>query len=957
MKIRLQLLLCACLFFLTFPVISNAQTCTPVAVTKTNATKVYIHYMPWFFAPRNPVAGTDYTVNNNATGSWGFHWCEDGSGANPNTFTTLTDYTGATVQARNVDAHFHPLIGPYDGSDPNVLEYHFLLMKLSGADGIIIDWYGLAGNSNDGDAGANQVNSAALISSIGNYGLKYGLMIEDGSMSNLPANLSYAASNYFTDPNYIKLGDMRGSTAANATAPLCAAFEPGSYPNASSWSNLGNTKAFLPIYGQAWNTFPSIAGGTFMWPYPQAGQSGTPPAWYTNTSSYYSGNATTIHNDYQENGVTLYNNVVLGTAYQGFFDFYLSNANSFTNPNADVAPGVDDHYGIIPRNYGSSGNTLTTMLNLAQSYKTSSIIDGIQIATWNDFTEGTIVEPTVEYGFQSLVAIQQFTGVPYTEKDLRYVDTLFMLRKQYANNTATQAILNQAACDFGSLQVTAAEALLDCVISNGGGTCSNFPPIINSFTPSNGTDGSVITIRGLYFTGITAVSFGGKQASSFTVVSDSVITATIIGGATGIVSVTDSIGAGTDPGFLYLPFPWKNKDVGRVAAVGSSYYLSDTFHVAGSGGDIYGIADACQYMYQPVSGNLTITARVISLDSTNVWAKAGLMFRDSLTAGSTNITEVITPDTGINFQYRTVSTNATTNNRGNALQTPYWLRIIRVGNLFTSYYSPDGNTWTRFDTITIVMANNIYVGAVVTSHDDGVIANAVFANVTVQSTPFIISFTPNNGVTGSVVTIRGLYFTGATSVSFGGTAASSFTVVSDSVITAVVGTGSLGIVAVSNSFGTGMLAGFNYYLCPGTINTSLISNSMGTSYQWQVNTGTGFTNISNGTNYSGATNLTLSLVNIPTFWYGYQYRCLVGGNNYSNTFTLIFSDTWTGAGGTSAWENGANWSCGVLPDRNTDVIINNGIVVLSSNVAIRILTVNPSASFTIVTPYNLTVTH
>ena len=39
-------------------------------------------------------------------------------------------------------SHYHPIIGPYDSGDPDVLEYHALLMKLAGIDGVVIDWYG-----------------------------------------------------------------------------------------------------------------------------------------------------------------------------------------------------------------------------------------------------------------------------------------------------------------------------------------------------------------------------------------------------------------------------------------------------------------------------------------------------------------------------------------------------------------------------------------------------------------------------------------------------------------------------------------------------------------------------------------------------------------------------------------------------------------------------------------------
>ena len=73
-------------------------------------------------------------------------------------------------------------------------------------------------------------------------------------------------------------------------------------------------------------------------------------------------------------------------------------------------------------------------------------------------------------------------------------------------------------------------------------------------------------------------------------------------------------------------------------------------------------------------------------------------------------------------------------------------------------------------------------------------------------------------------------------------------------------------------------------LCaPG--NTTITSDITGTTYQWQQNTGSGFSNISNNINFSGTNTITLGLINIPLSWNGYQYRCLVNGN-YSIVTTI-----------------------------------------------------------------------
>jgi hypothetical protein len=154
----------------------------------------------------------------------------------------------------------------------------------------------------------------------------------------------------------------------------------------------------------------------------------------------------------------------------------------------------------------------------------------------------------------------------------------------------------------------------------------------------------------------------------------------------------------------------------------------------------------------------------------------------------------------------------------------------------------------------------------------------------------------------------------------------------------------------------------SYYLtgCP---NSSMFfkatTTAAGNTYQWQLYNGTAYTNINDGSLYSGTTSDTLFLNNPSTTLYGNKYRCAITNNSvttYSNENDLKFTAYWLGTV-SNAWENPANWGCGFLPDRNTDVIINQGTPVLSSTTAIRSLLVNPSASLTINPGNNLTVVH
>ncbi len=74
-------------------------------------------------------------------------------------------------------------------------------------------------------------------------------------------------------------------------------------------------------------------------------------------------------------------------------------------------------------------------------------------------------------------------------------------------------------------------------------------------------------------------------------------------------------------------------------------------------------------------------------------------------------------------------------------------------------------------------------------------------------------------------------------------------------------------------------------------------------------------------------------------------------------YSICPTNTWTGLGGDNNWDNAANWSCQQVPGVHSNVVINSGTVVIGSNVTIYSLNVNPSATLTVVQPFDLLVTH
>ena len=144
-------------------------------------------------------------------------------------------------------------------------------------------------------------------------------------------------------------------------------------------------------------------------------------------------------------------------------------------------------------------------------------------------------------------------------------------------------------------------------------------------------------------------------------------------------------------------------------------------------------------------------------------------------------------------------------------------------------------------------------------------------------------------------------------------------------------------------------------LCPPFASITLPAIIIGGTYKWQVDTGGVFTDINDNTNYQATAASSLQLINIPSSWYGFKYRCVVDGN-YSQIYQLQFVANFNANSG-SGWENPANWSCGSVPDANTDALINIGNAAVNTSGICRSVQVKPKASLTVDTGKVLTISH
>jgi hypothetical protein len=422
------LTLCALIFFFAATVIAGASK------------PVMVHYMPWFQA------------EGAYSSAWGYHWTMNYF--NPNLFNP-------TNGEREVASWYYPQTGPYDSLDPTVLEYQVLLMKLGGIDGVIVDWYG---PDNYYDYAINNQRTLALFNYTRKAGLKFSLCYEDSTIqaeiSGGPMNgvsvtaataiahaqqtLLYVQTNFFTDPSYLRLNN----------APVFLNFGPQYFYASSNWTSIFSVlnPTNQPAFFTEDNRLAPAGTGAFDWPPMSLSrtnpQSPVEPVLSDATLTSYLAS-------FDQNAAAW--PAFVSSAFPRFHDIY-------------AQAGVGNSYGYLD---DQSGNTFRETLARAMTNHSALV----QIVTWNDYGEGTIVEPTVagtepttEYGFFDLGIVQDFrrqyldASFPCQTNDLALPLRLYNQRQKYAASPSLAAEMDRIFTNIiagnltvASLQLTGLE--------------------------------------------------------------------------------------------------------------------------------------------------------------------------------------------------------------------------------------------------------------------------------------------------------------------------------------------------------------------------------------------------------------------------------------------------------------------------------------------------------------------
>ncbi|WP_082685046.1 reprolysin-like metallopeptidase [Hymenobacter sedentarius] len=265
-------------------------------------------------------------------------------------------------------------------------------------------------------------------------------------------------------------------------------------------------------------------------------------------------------------------------------------------------------------------------------------------------------------------------------------------------------------------------------------------PFIASFTPTAGAGGTVVVLTGGYFTGATQITFNGTVAPAFTVNSATQITVTVpTGAATGPIAVTSAGGVGTSTAqFVVAP---ANDLCGNALPLACGQTLIGTTVRATATGD-------------------PTTACTTAVDGGGVFYSitgTGASFTVSTCNAGTNYDTKLFVYSGTCGAYTCVGGNDEDDNctTGSTASTVTFNSVASTQYLvFVSGYNGDTGTF---------------------------VLSATCARPT--SAPTITSLSPASGPVGTLITVTGTNFTGATVLTLNGAAITGFTLVNATTIT------------------------------------------------------------------------------------------------------------------------------------------------------------------------------
>ncbi|NLS01651.1 IPTL-CTERM sorting domain-containing protein, partial [Rhizobium sp. P38BS-XIX] len=389
-------------------------------------------------------------------------------------------------------------------------------------------------------------------------------------------------------------------------------------------------------------------------------------------------------------------------------------------------------------------------------------------------------------------------------------------------------------------------------------------PTVTSASPTAGptAGGATVTLTGTNFTGVTAVTFGGTPAASFTFNSATSITATAPAGS-GTVDIRVTTPGGTSAAtaadqFTYVAAPTVTSlsPTAGPTAGGTSVVITGT-NLSGATSVLFGASAATSFTVNSASqitatapaGTGTVDVRVATVGGTSATTAA-----DQFTYLQAPVITSISPTSGPTA--------------GGTVVTVTGAHLTGVTSVRFGASTASSITVNSDSSMTVVApVNSAGTYDITATSGGGTSTTSAADQFTYVSAPVVSSIIPTAGPTsgGTTVMLTGTNFTDATAVTFGATPAASFSVNSPTSITATApaGTGTIDLRVTSVGGTSATSAADQYtYIAPPTI--SSVTPNAGSE-------GGGTSVTITGSNFSGATAVTFGgttaagfTVNSPT---------------------------------------------------------------------------------------------
>jgi len=159
-----------------------------------------------------------------------------------------------------------------------------------------------------------------------------------------------------------------------------------------------------------------------------------------------------------------------------------------------------------------------------------------------------------------------------------------------------------------------------------------------------------------------------------------------------------------------LPLPWEMAQIGSTGLEDLAACQAETFTLQGSGRLATAKDEGC-FVWQTLSGDGEIIARVSALEGADPLAAAGVMIRDSLAANSPHMFLGVNGKGVIRRASRAkAGAPAAMRSHGAGRPPTVWLRLIRKGKIVSAYKSTNGVRWTLIDSQKTAFPANCYIG-------------------------------------------------------------------------------------------------------------------------------------------------------------------------------------------------------------------------------------------------------